>query len=352
MPALLVSPDPYFHLINYLTIYHVAFSNDSTSNTDLDSFYADAPYTDTAHIADTLGRVSQKGGPAPDELPNSPVPNTVVTALDGKLSTVAIAPAARSVWSRRSDSLKPRASNHVNFWAKRTNSGYSQVFDGTGTQPQDRDGSIEGTAYLTYTVVSNATYNVDDCLAASRAKSRITVFANLYYEYNNDLLDHVFSEKSNLKCALYADIHTAAEKTNLGGQQSEPAPAGLTYIQQSSGWAAKSLADPDCPDGYELVYGPTDGANNAPGYMGFAFIDKYDVNACATLCDNRDPDPQGGHCKFFNIWRAVVNGQPTTYTCSMYFFPADSSTAVNYGQGDLKVTWSRGYRKSNACSSF
>jgi hypothetical protein len=32
----------------------------------------------------------------------------------------------------------------------------------------------------------------------------------------------VFSEKSNLKCAAYGDIHTAAEKTNFGGQASYP----------------------------------------------------------------------------------------------------------------------------------
>lgn len=51
--------------------------------------------------------------------------------------------------------------------------------------------------------------------------------------------------------------------------------------------------------------------------MGFAFIDKYDVNACATLCNNRDPDPKGGKCQYFNIWRALVKGVPTTYTCSM-----------------------------------
>jgi hypothetical protein len=82
----------------------------------------------------------------------------------------------------------------------------------------------------------------------------------------------VFSEKSNLKCALYGDIHTAAEKTNKGGQQSEAPPAGLTYIQHSSGWAAKTLADPASPPGYELVFGPTDGANNAPGVRAPQFI--------------------------------------------------------------------------------
>jgi len=90
------------------------------------------------------------------------------------------------------------------------------------------------------------------------------VFANLYYEFNNYLLDFVFSQHSNLKCALFADVATGAEKTNFGGQQSYPSPAPLTYIQDSSGYAA-AFAIPPTPDGYELVYGPTGGANNAPG---------------------------------------------------------------------------------------
>ncbi|KAJ6491845.1 hypothetical protein C8R47DRAFT_1214635 [Mycena vitilis] len=101
-------------------------------------------------------------------------------------------------------------------------------------------------------------------------------------------------------------------------------------ITQSSGWGLDSLVDPDAPDGYDLVFGPTDGANNAPEYMGFAFIDKYDVDACAALCNGR-----------------VVNGVPTTYTCSMYYLVTDNSTAVNYGQGDLVVTLSRGYARKD-----
>jgi hypothetical protein len=60
-------------------------------------------------------------------------------------------------------------------------------------------------------------------------------------------------------------VHSAAEKTNFGGQQLEPLPAGLTYIQQSSGYSAKNLVEPAVPDGYECVFGPIDGANNAPG---------------------------------------------------------------------------------------
>ncbi len=50
--------------------------------------------------------------------------------------------------------------------------------------------------------------------------------------------------------------------------------------------------------------------------MGFVFIDKYDVGACAELCNARGPDGNGGACQYFNIWRAVVKGVPTTYTCS------------------------------------
>jgi hypothetical protein len=199
---------------------------------------------------------------------------------------------------------------------------------------------------LTYTVVPNSTYNIEACLNFC-AGVQGCVFANLYYEFNNELLDFVFHEQSNLKCALYGDVHTAAEKTNFGGQQLEAPPAGLTFIQQSSGFAADSLVDPADPEGYELVFGPTNGANNAPGYMGFAFLDKYDVDACAQQCNTRGADSNGGACQYFNIWRAVVNGNPTTYTCSMYFLVADESTAVNTGQGDLQVTFSRGYKRKN-----
>ena len=107
----------------------------------------------------------------------------------------------------------------------------------------------------------------------SQSKNIISsVFVNLFYEFNNELLDFVFSQQSNLKCALYADIHTAAEKINFGGQQSEPLPAPLTYIQQSSGYAANTLVEPAVPNGYEYVFGPIDGANNAPGVSFHAII--------------------------------------------------------------------------------
>ncbi|GLB40797.1 hypothetical protein LshimejAT787_0900120 [Lyophyllum shimeji] len=291
--------------------------------------------TDNSNIASTVPLVDQKGGATNDAPPNQPVPETTVTAVDGQVvdANTTVTALTGNANIRRTSDL-----------TKRLVPGYEQVFDGTGTLEKDRDGSIEGTAYLTYTVVSNATYDIDACLNfCNRVEG--CVFANLYYEFNNYLLDFVFSEQSNLKCAVYGDIHAAAEKTNRGGQQLIPPPAGLTYIQQSSGWAAKTLADPADPEGYEIVFGPTNGANNAPGYMGFAFIDKYDVNACAALCNTRGSDRVGGACQYFNIWRAVVNGVPTTYTCSFYYIVADESTAVNYGQGDLKVTYSRGYKR-------
>jgi hypothetical protein len=62
--------------------------------------------------------------------------------------------------------------------------------------------------------------------------------------------------------------------------------------------------------------------------MGFAFIDKYDVNACAALCNTRGADRNGGACQYFNIWRALVNGVPTTYTCSM----VSSSRNTTFGE--------------------
>ncbi|KAJ7696584.1 hypothetical protein B0H17DRAFT_929566, partial [Mycena rosella] len=89
------------------------------------------------------------------------------------------------------------------------------------------------------------------------------------------------------------------------------------------------------PEGYELVFGPISAANDAPGYMGFALLDKYDPSVCAKLCNQREPDAVGGACKFFNIWRGLVKQARTTYTCAMYSVPTNASTAVNAGQGPL-----------------
>lgn len=294
--------------------------------------------TDSDTIANTATTVDQKSGASSDDLPaDHPPPPTTVTAVDGDITNQTISSRRELAPIRRVPGRFARSTP-----IRRDVDGFEQVFAGTGTGPTDRDGSVEGTAYLTFTTVNNSTYNVNDCVTWCLTWVPGCVFVNLYYEYNNPGLD---AGSSNLKCAAYADVHAAAEKTNTGGQQLYPAPGGLTYIQQSSGWAATSLEDPATPDGYSLVFGPTNGANNAPGYMGFAFLTKYDVQACADLCNTRGADANGGGCQYFNIWRAVVNGSPTTYTCSMYYVPSDASTAVNYGQGDLKVTFSRGYKR-------
>jgi hypothetical protein len=88
------------------------------------------------------------------------------------------------------------------------------------------------------------------------------VFVNLFFEHNNPHLD---AGPSNLICAAFADVHTAAEKTNFGGQQLAALPAGKTFIQNSSGFSLTSLVDPVTPEGYELIFGPINAATNAQG---------------------------------------------------------------------------------------
>ncbi|KAJ3507365.1 hypothetical protein NMY22_g16954 [Coprinellus aureogranulatus] len=308
-------------------------------------FDLEGTVTDVDTIISTAKIVEQKGGALVDDPPNQPIPETVVTAVDGELTEAGTNSTSLLVLAR---SLRSKS---LPYEKKRAVSDYNLVFSGTGIQSTDRDASIQGTAYLTFRVVPNSTYNVEACLDFCSSEPKCgesrAVFANLYYEFNNEMLDHYDREQSNLKCAIYGDVHTAVEKTNFGGQQSYKEGNSLTYIQQSSGWASKELVEPDAPEGYELVFGPLNGANNAPGYMGFAFLDKYDVDACARECNHRGADGNGGACQYFNIWRAVVSGVPTTYTCSMYFIVADASSAVNTGQGDLKVTFSRGYKRKN-----
>ncbi|KAJ7120200.1 hypothetical protein C8R44DRAFT_173581 [Mycena epipterygia] len=306
-------------------------------NNALASDNTTAPMPDHAAIVAAVTQVDQKAGVTSDAAPNADVPPTIVTAVDGTLTNTTVADVPTGGTRRR----------NAGRFGKRDD-GFKEIF-----APQDatqHDAAIEGTAYLTYTLVPNSTYNVDACLDWC-AGINGCVFVNIYYEFNNPLLDFVFPEKSNLRCAAYADLHTAAEKTNFGGKALYPhagnKPAPLNYFSQSSCWGLDSLIDPADPEGYELVFGPTDGANNAPGFMGFAFLDKYDVNACAQLCNTRGADPNGGGCAYFNIWRAVVSGIPTTYTCSMYYLPTDESTAVNTGQGSLVVTYSRGYKRTS-----
>lgn len=62
------------------------------------------------------------------------------------------------------------------------------------------------------------------------------MFANLYYEHNISL----DGGATNLKCALYDQVHPASTKQNWGGQQQLPEPADLTFIRASTGWGVLS----------------------------------------------------------------------------------------------------------------
>ena len=114
------------------------------------------PVTDTDTIVSTIEIVDQKTGPLVDETPNQPVPETVVTAIDGELTEAGTDAASRAT------SLRTVSRRTV---SKRAISDYHEVFSGTGFKADSsRDASIQGTAYLTFTIVNNATYNIADCL--------------------------------------------------------------------------------------------------------------------------------------------------------------------------------------------
>lgn len=132
--------------------------------TDAGALDTSGSTTDAETIVSTVNAVDQKAGATDDAPPNQPVPDTVVTAVDG----VVIASASNSTrraLAGRAPLLNRTPGRFARAAEKRSSSDYEQVFAGTGTSLTDRDGSIEGTAYLTYTVVDNSTYNVDACLA-------------------------------------------------------------------------------------------------------------------------------------------------------------------------------------------
>ncbi|KAJ7654438.1 hypothetical protein DFH06DRAFT_514629 [Mycena polygramma] len=275
-------------------------NQDSANSTGTTNGQSDM--TDMDAIVQMAAMVDQRGGA--DGTPgSSAAPTMLVTTVDGETVLINI-PDANSTETQLG-----------------AGSGYRLVFNGTVP-----DAAINGTAYLTWNNVSTTS----ECLAYCDATGGCE-FVNMYTQLSND-------GQQESRCVLFADLHTAAEKTNNGAD-------GMS-IQDSVGYAAVELMEPAVPKGYELVFGPISAANNAPGYMGFELLSKYDPSACAVRCNQRGPDAAGGACKYFNIWRAVEEGKPTTYTCSMYYIPADQSTATNTGQGSLAVTQSRGYKRT------
>ena len=103
--------------------------------------------TDFATIFDAVYNVNQKSGPLVDAPPNQPVPATSVTVVNDLRTNTTL--------SKRGESA---------LYNERDIYDYIMVFTGSGTGPNDRDAAIDGIAYLTYTLVSNDTYNVKDCL--------------------------------------------------------------------------------------------------------------------------------------------------------------------------------------------
>jgi len=111
---------------------------------------------------------------------------------------------------------------------------YQQAF--VGAEPVGGpDAAIVGSGYISRTVLSESTCGIHTCLDYCD-KVPSCVFVNLYYEYNTGSVDYT-GTPSNLKCAAFSAAHTAAEKTNWGGQQVLPPPAGTTYMSDSAGWA-------------------------------------------------------------------------------------------------------------------
>jgi hypothetical protein len=141
--------------------------------------------TDVQTIQTTANIIDQKAGATNDAPPNKLVPETVVTAIDGQVVD------SEPVAAKTNLAISAFAAKTKAGKTKRSSLDYEQVLGRTGSRTTDRDGSIEGTAYLTYTVPSNATYNVDACLdfcsrvdgCGTRVRSSVT---DIYSETCSD----------------------------------------------------------------------------------------------------------------------------------------------------------------------
>lgn len=166
-----------------------------------------------------------------------PLPNFVRTA-DMKLSASAIcvwAFSALSLWQQVSAehlsyntrerrqainkgnvALLARATQAASNVTINSPSGksYNVISDGNVGTNLYATAAVEMSSYLTYTVFTNATDSSGQWLFED-AKNMCLDFcertagcvtANLYRESNNPLLDWVFMEKSNTKCALFSSV--------------------------------------------------------------------------------------------------------------------------------------------------
>ncbi|TFK58775.1 hypothetical protein BDN72DRAFT_906422 [Pluteus cervinus] len=115
-------------------------------------------------------------------------------------------------------------------------------------------------------------------------------------------------------------MRTAAEKINLGSQHLLSLPTGKS-----------SLVLPRPLIELQVLRAPPSSTNTtyklAPTIATFT-----------TLMPTR---------QYFNIYRAVFNGNPTNYSCAMCYLPTDASTKGNQKQRELLVTDYRGYNESH-----
>ncbi|KAH6907813.1 hypothetical protein BKA70DRAFT_1223119 [Coprinopsis sp. MPI-PUGE-AT-0042] len=252
--------------------------------------------------------VDSNSGPGINDLPNQPIRDTVIAPAAAVVQVDKAVPttAAWSPVGAITASSPPAKSKRADRRA------YDMVFSGTGKDSDDRDASIEGTAYLTHTLVSNATYEggLEECLAWCDGIEGC-VFVNLYHEFNNFILDLVAQEKSSLKCAAYGEVYGPTQKTNWGGQQSYKAPAPLIYIQESSGYAVVNKPggeEPAVPEGYELVWGPISRAGYDDGLLDYAILDQYDTDVCSFICNAYVPDQSSPR-----VWMASASVDSSIY---------------------------------------
>lgn len=166
---------------------------------------SDSIVTPADNLISALLSTNQTEGVPADAYPSEPVDATVVAS---NTSDVVDAPARRWLQSPQVRGLNKGnvATRDVLVERGRT---YKTILDGTDpANAAYSNAAVQMPAYLTYKVVTNATgqYEVakQDCLDfCDRTPKCVSV--NIYQEFANPLLDWVFSEKSNRKCALYGD---------------------------------------------------------------------------------------------------------------------------------------------------
>lgn len=164
----------------------------------------DSVVTPMDNLVSALLQTNQTEGVPADAYPSEPIQATEIAT---NTSDAIDAPQRRGLF-------QPVSLNKGNIARSTSQLGkhardWTTILDGTlPANAQYASAAVQMPAYLTYKVVSNTSdYSVakSNCLSFCE-KTPKCASANLFFEYNNPLLDWVFGEKSNLQCALYGDI--------------------------------------------------------------------------------------------------------------------------------------------------